>query len=51
MGLDIVSWLYDGTIFLPPNEKDPDDLGFSGNPTGVQGGCKNTLVVARLGDF
>ena len=33
----IVSWLRDGTVFLSPDEKDPNDLEFPGEPVGGSG--------------
>ena len=34
---EIVSWLHDGTVFLSPDEKDPNDLEFPGKPIGGSG--------------
>ena len=34
---EIVSWLRDGTVFLSPDEKDPNDLEFPGKPVGGSG--------------
>jgi len=34
---EIVSWLQDGTVFLSPDEKDPNDLEFPGKPIGGSG--------------
>ena len=34
---EIVSWLHDGTVFLSPDEKDPNDLEFPGKPVGSSG--------------
>jgi hypothetical protein len=34
---EIVSWLHDGTVFLSPDEKDPNDLEFPGKPVGGSG--------------
>jgi len=34
---EIVSWLRDGTVFLSPDEKDPNDLEFPGKPVGSSG--------------
>ena len=34
---EIVSWLRDGTVFLSPDEKDPNDLEFPGKPVGNSG--------------